>query len=145
NGLNQFRARGVATILVHHLGKTSDDKKNVGHKLRGSSVLPGWYDSHFCLEWATYGETVRLKFELRHDETPEDVILRINGDTLQFEVQSDEAAQISLVLAAIRTLGPSDAETVGANCGRTRQWASDWLNRAVDQGRVIREGNRPIR
>jgi hypothetical protein len=116
----------------------------VGHKARGSSVLPGWYDSHFSLEWATVGSTVRLKFELRHDETPEDLILKLNRNTLLFEAQNDEAAQVGLVVSAVRDLGPSEAEQVGDFCKKTRQWASQWLNQAVDEGRLARSGNRPV-
>jgi hypothetical protein len=142
--LDALRAKGVAVVLVHHHGKGSGERQNVGHKARGSSVLPGWYDSHFSLEWATFGSIARLKFELRHAETPEDVILRLNPHTLLFEVQTDEAAQIGLVVAAVRDLGPSEAEPVGTYCGRTRQWAADWLNRAVAEGKLVRSGHRPV-
>lgn len=76
----------------------------------GSSNLP--------LEWAEFKRTVRLKFELRHDETPEDKI-KLNPDTLLFEVQNNEASQIGLVVGAIRDLGPSDADRVGEVCNRT--------------------------
>ena len=27
---------------------------------------------------------------------------------------------------------------------RTRQWASDWLNRAVERGMLVRSGSRPV-
>ena len=145
NALDAIRERDVAVALVHHHGKNSRERANVGHKARGSSVLPGWYDSHFSLEWATEGRTVRLKFELRHDEAPEDMVLRLNRETLQFDVQTDESAQIGLVVSAVRDLGPSDAERVAEYCGkRTRQWASDWLNNAVGQAKLVRSGNRPV-
>jgi hypothetical protein len=143
--LDSIRAEGVAVILVHHHGKASTNKTNVGHKMRGSSVLPGWYDSHFSLEWAEPQQSVRLRFELRHDETPDDVILKLNPKTLLFEPQTDEAAQISMVLAAVRDIGPVSAEAVGDHChGKTRQWASEWLNKAVDQGKLMRSGNKPV-
>jgi hypothetical protein len=142
--LDEIRSKDVAVIVVHHHGKNSSERKNVGHKARGSSALPGWYDTHFSLEWAEEGKTARLKFELRHDEAPEDKILRLNRDTLQFEVQSDEAAQMTLVLSALEEIGPADAEAVGERCRRTRQFASDWLNKAVEQGKAIRSGHRPV-
>jgi RecA-family ATPase len=121
--LDDIRSGGVAVGLVHHHGKRSGSNPNVGHKARGSSVLPGWYDSHLSLEWAE--SAIRVRFELRHDETPEDIVVKLNPNTLLFETQHDEAAQIRLVTSAIREIGPSDAESVGAHCGRTRQWASD--------------------
>jgi hypothetical protein len=142
--LDEIRASGVAVVMVHHHGKGSAERSNVGHKARGSSALSGWYDSHFSLEWAEPKRTVRLKFELRHDETPEDLILKLNRDTLQFEVQADEVAQVALVIAVLRENGPMDAETVGGYCNKTRQWASDWLNRAAEQEKVVRSGNRPV-
>lgn len=142
--LDKVRSRDVAVAVVHHHGKSSAERQNVGHKTRGSSVLPGWYDSHFSLEWSTTGKTARLKFELRHDETPEDIILKLNRESLLFEVQNDEASQMGLVISAVRDLGPSEAEAVGLHCVRTRQWASDWLNRAVGEGKLARTGNRPV-
>jgi hypothetical protein len=72
------------------------------------------------------------------------MILRLDPKTLLFESQRDEAAQIALVVSAIAELGPSDAEAVGEHCHCTRQWASDWLNRAVALGRLERSGVRPV-
>ena len=145
NALDSIRAKGAAVAVIHHHAKGSAVRTNVGHKARGSSALPGWYDSHFSLEWADYPRTVRLEFELRHDETPEDVILQLNRDTLQFEVQTDEAAQIGLVVSVVRDgRAPVPAEAVGTACRKTRQWASEWLNRAVDEGRLVRSGTRPV-
>jgi len=142
--LDDIRAKGVAVALVHHHGKGSTRSGNVGYKARGSSVLPGWYDSHMSLEWAEPQKTVRLRFELRHDQAPEDMILKLNPNTLLFEPQTDEASQISLVIATVRELGPSEAEQVGEHCGKTRQWASDWLNAAVDQQKLVRREGRPV-
>jgi AAA domain len=142
--LDDIRAKGIAVALVHHHGKGSSRNSNVGHKARGSSVLPGWYDSHMSLEWAEFQRTVRLKFELRHDEAPADIVLRLNPKTLLFEPQSDEAAQISLVVAAIRDLGSTDAETVGNHCGKTRQWASDWLNKGAESQKLVRRDGKPV-
>jgi hypothetical protein len=142
--LDEVREMGVAVVLVHHHGKSSVERSNVGHKSRGSSVLPGWYDSHFSLEWAEFGKTVRLRFELRHDETPEDKILRLNRDTLQFEIASEEVTQIALVISAIQEIGPADAESVGRHCNMTREWARQWLNKAVEEGKLIRTPGRPV-
>lgn len=142
-GLDEIRAAGPAVCLVHHHGKNSSERSNVGHKARGSTALPGWYDTHLSLEKA--GDAVRLRFELRHDETPEDILLRLNPETLLFEVQSGDAAQLTLVVSAIRELGPSTADAVAEYCNkRTRQWASEWLNRAVEKGMLERAGNRPV-
>ena len=140
--LDRVRSLGPAVILVHHHGKASSERSNVGYKSRGSTALPGWYDTHLSLERAD--QSIKLRFELRHGETPEDMILRLNPDTLLFEPRTDDAAQLALVVAAIRERGPSAAEAVGEYCHRTRQWASDWLNRAVDQDRLVRNGNRPV-
>jgi hypothetical protein len=141
--LDDIRSTGVAVALIHHHGKSSAGK-NVGYKARGSSALPGWYDSHLSLEWADFPRTVRLEFELRHDEKPEDIILRLNPDTLLFEVQNDEASQITLVVSVIRDIGQADAVKVASRCGRTRQWASEWLGRAVEEGKLGRTGNHPV-
>lgn len=138
SALDDIRAKGVAVALVHHHGKGSSNNNNVGHKARGSSVLPGWYDSHMSLEWADFQNTVRLRFELRHGEAPEDMILRLNPETLLFELRTDEASQVSLVVAAVRDIGPCDAGSVGEYCGKTREWARGWLNRGVEEERLFR-------
>jgi RecA-family ATPase len=140
--LDNIRAMGPAVCLVHHHGKSSAERGNVGHKARGSTALAGWYDTHLSLERAD--KSVRLRFEVRHDETPEDILLKLNPRTLTFETQTDEAAQVTLVVAAIADLGPSDADAVGQYCNKTRQWASDWLNAAVTQDKLVRNGNRPV-
>jgi hypothetical protein len=140
--LDDIRSMGPAICLVHHHGKNSSERTNVGYKARGSTALPGWYDTHLSLERA--GDAVRLRFEVRHDETPEDILLRLNPETLTFEHQADDAAQITLVVSAVRELGSSTADTVAEYCKRTRQWASDWLNRAVEREILQRSGNRPV-
>jgi hypothetical protein len=143
--LDEIRALGSAVILVHHHGKASTERSNVGHKARGSTALPGWYDTHLSLEKADKeNKKVRLKFELRNGETPEDMLLRLNPETMLFEAQSDEAAQLTLVVSAVRDLGPSTAEDVGECCSHTRQWASEWLNRAVEKDMLQRNGDRPV-
>jgi len=73
--LDKIRSHGIAVGLVHHHGKRSGGNQNVGHKARGSSVLPGWYDSHLSLERAE--SAIRVRFELRHDETPEDMVVNL--------------------------------------------------------------------
>jgi hypothetical protein len=140
--LDNIRANGPAVALVHHHGKNSAERSNVGYKARGSTALPGWYDSHLSLERA--GDSVRLRFELRHGETPEDILLRLDPDTLTFQVRADDAAQVILVASAIRELGPSPADAIAEYCSRTRQWASDWLNAAVERGLLQRSGQRPV-
>jgi hypothetical protein len=142
--LDAIRQKGTAVAVIHHHGKTSANQQNVGYKARGSSVLSGWYDSHLSLEWADPNRTVRLRFELRHGEAPDAMVIRLNPATLLFEAQEDETKQIGLVLAAIGALGPSDAQVVANHYGLTRQWASEWLNRAVADGKLQRNGTRRI-
>jgi len=139
SALDDIRSRGVAVNLIHHHGKNSARNSNVGHKTRGSTVLPGWYDSHMSLEWVEPQKTVRLRFELRNGIAPGDMILKLNPTTLLFEPQTEEAGQIGLLIAAIRENGPSDAEGAGLHFGKTRQWASDWLNKAVEQDKLVRQ------
>jgi hypothetical protein len=44
----------------------------------------------------------------------------------------------------LRELGPSAAQTIADTCARTRQWASDLLNRLLKQNREFRTEGRPI-
>jgi RecA-family ATPase len=141
--LDQVRSLGPAVVLVHHHGKASTERSNVGHKARGSTALPGWYDTHLSLERAD--ENVRLRFELRNGETPQDMLLRLNPKTMLFEGQSGEAAQLTLVVSAVHDLRSSTAEEAAEYCHHTRQWASQWLNLAVDKEMLQRSGNHPVR
>jgi hypothetical protein len=143
--LDSIRQMGVAVALVHHHGKSSTEKANVGYKARGSSVIPGWYDSHFSLERnGSESKTVKLKFELRHDQPPEDKVLKLNPATLQFEEQIDEASQVALVVGVVEELGSATREQVAERCNRTPQWAGGFLRQAVTEGKLISTGNRPV-
>ncbi len=138
NVLNEFRAKGVAVVLVHHHSKGGAEKANVGHRLRGSTVLPGWYDSHFSLDWNNKERTsVKLDFEVRHDEAPETKVLKLNSETLQFEDQNDESSQIGLVVSAVEELKGATRDQVAKRYGKTPQWAGKWLQLAVEDGQLF--------
>ncbi len=138
--LDRLRALGPAVVVVHHHSKGSARQPNPGYKARGSSALAGWYDSHIVLEWKDpKTRTVRMQFELRHGEAPEDMVIRLNPTTMLFEVEENEAGQVSMVVAAVAELGHSNAERVGKHCdGNTREWARKWLNRGVGEGKLVR-------
>jgi hypothetical protein len=144
HALNAFRARDVCTILVHHQNKAAEKIRNLGYKLRGSSVLPGWYDSHLCLEWAdTDQKKVRLQFELRHAESPESMVLSLDKETLHFGVLGDDDSQIDLVVSTLEEMGPSSTDQVAAHCHRSENWARTHLKAAVRQKKVRFMGSRP--
>lgn len=145
NVLDNIRQRDVAIVLVHHHSKSASERKDVGHKARGSSALAGWYDSHFSLEWAnTEAKTRRLQFELRHAEVPADKVLKLNPATLQFEEQTDEPSQISLVVSTVEELGSATSQQVAERCNKTPQWAGEYLRQAVTEGKLVATGNRPV-
>jgi hypothetical protein len=63
----------ISIILVHHSGK------NMRKGGRGSSVIEGEYDSAITIS------KTKLKFDLRHAESPSDITISFNGETLWFE------------------------------------------------------------
>jgi hypothetical protein len=145
NALNVFRKEGVCTILLHHQNKAAEKIRNLGYKLRGSSVLPGWYDSHLCLEWAdTDQKKVRLQFELRHAESPESMVLSLDKETLHFGVLGDDDSQVDLVVRTLEEMGPSSADQLAAHCHRSENWARGHLRTAVRQRKVRTIGKHPV-
>lgn len=68
----------VSVILVHHTGK------QVNRGGRGSSVITGEYDSAIYMERERNGG-IQLRFDTRHVETPNNVILQFNPDSFWFE------------------------------------------------------------
>jgi hypothetical protein len=140
----------VAVVLIHHHGKSSRDRTNVGHKARGSSALAGWYDTHLSMEWngAPADGLVRLQFELRNGETPKDKLLRLDSEILLFEVQGEEEEEpspIDEVVKAVKLLGGQSitVQAVADFCSKSRAWASKYLNQAVDAGRLIATDTNP--
>jgi RecA-family ATPase len=74
---NIIEDKNVSVILVHHLGKS------IGNGARGSSAILGEYDSY--IEIAKHKETQKLKFDMRHAETPDPKQITFNPDTFWFE------------------------------------------------------------
>jgi hypothetical protein len=68
----------ISIILIHHTGKNED----IG--ARGSSAILGEYDSYIQI---TKGKsTQKLKFDMRHAETPDDLEIKFNPETFWFEL-----------------------------------------------------------
>ena len=63
----------ISIILVHHSGK------NMRKGGRGSSVIEGEYDSAITIS------KTKLKFDLRHAESPSDININFNDETLWIE------------------------------------------------------------
>ncbi len=82
----------LSIILVHHHGK--DDSGGA----RGSSTIQGEYDSSIQISRAKQKTKHTLKFDLRHSELPDDVILHFDADTFWFKDErhfiEDEFLQI---------------------------------------------------
>ena len=55
-----------------------------------------------------------------------------------------KASHLALALGALRALGPSNAFSVGAYTGMTRQMASGALKRLSEQGLAVRSGAEPF-
>ena len=70
---------GISIIVVHHTGKN----RSLGG--RGSSFITGEYDSCITIAKPNTGSTHKLKFDMRHVETPDSRNIQFNTDTLWFE------------------------------------------------------------
>ena len=67
----------ISIILVHHMGKNEDGGA------RGSSAILGEYDTY--IQIAKGKESQKLKFDMRHVETPGDLEIKFNPETFWFE------------------------------------------------------------
>jgi hypothetical protein len=140
--LDDIRDNGPAVVLVHHSGKNSKQP-------RGSTVLPGWYDSQLQLSLPTGPERnlQTVSFDLRHGVPTPALQLRFKAETFLFErlasmrsmTESENAMErnIGQVLQALDK-GPGDAKDIARRCGNTRSWANQPLNEAVRQGRAVK-------
>ena len=80
----------ISVILVHHTGKVQSRGG------RGSSAIIGEYDS--CIEIQNkQNDSIELKYDMRHVETPPSKSIKFNSDTFWFE---DESGIVELIESA---------------------------------------------
>ena len=80
----------ISVILVHHTGKVQSRGG------RGSSAIIGEYDS--CIEIQNkQNDSIELKYDMRHVETPPSKLIKFNSDTFWFE---DESGIVELIESA---------------------------------------------
>ena len=75
---NMIEELNISVILVHHFGK------NASAGARGSSAISGEYDS--AIEISKNKKGVKLSYDMRHVETPEDESLVFNKNSMIFEL-----------------------------------------------------------
>jgi hypothetical protein len=97
------RVFGIAHVIVHHFGNPVKDSDREGFQLmRGSSVFGAYGDSYLTVASYKRNEEKshyqRLTFTFRNAETPEDLVISRNPDTLWYEV--------------VKTVGPDQKLTV---------------------------------
>jgi len=131
---------GAATIVVHHHGKKAGERIG-GHKALGSVARAAWYESHMILEWhgAPQDRLVKLSFELRHAEAPAPMVLKFDGTTGSFQVQTEDTGPVADALAAMRELGGVGvtAKQVAELKRKSESWARKYLDQAAEQGLVV--------
>ena len=82
----------LSVILVHHHGKTDENGA------RGSSAIMGEYDSSIKISNTKKKNEHRLSFDLRHSESPDDVLLNFNPESFWFEsTETKEDEMIELL------------------------------------------------
>lgn len=100
------REHGCAVIVVHHQSK-SGLVQNTGHRMRGSSVLAGWYETLISMDWvdkrACKGPR-EITFELRNGEAPDMLTADFNPKYNVFDVLSDNLEPAQLENHVLRIL-----------------------------------------
>ena len=79
---NMIEELNISVILVHHFGK------NASAGARGSSAISGEYDS--AIEISKNKKGVKLSYDMRHVETPDDDYLVLNKQILLFGLLQGE-------------------------------------------------------
>ena len=102
---------GLAVLVIHHMRKADGDG---GTSVRGSSALLGTVDCLMELRRFSTDETSGPKTERvitamgRYEETPEEVVVRLNGDRYELAGTAAEArvdAKAARVLQALQEAG----------------------------------------
>lgn len=94
---------GAANVMIHHLAKQSFDAMRKGaQRLRGSSVFFADVDTAIIVDIISNTAQERkwkLQFQLRHDQEPDDVILRLDKPTMEiyFDGYTTRQAQRNVV------------------------------------------------
>jgi hypothetical protein len=118
----------ISIILVHHLGK------DISHGARGSSAIPGEYDS--CITLSKVGSEKKFRhklvFDLRHAISPEPRILLFNPENFWFY---DE---ISPIVSFIIENGPMNKKDLVDLCVEEKLYKSAGAYKVID--RLVKEG-----
>lgn len=91
----------LSIILVHHSGKGQSNDS------RGSSVIQSEYDS--CIIMKEWSDGIKCSFDMRHVETPADKHIKLNGETLWFELEVPEQ---NIVKSLLIEYGEMDKSTL---------------------------------
>ena len=151
--LQQLTSRGLAVLLLHHPRKK---RSQDGDHSRGSGALPAFADilieMHPYLRSSPFDRRRRLRALSRHTETPRQLVIELNAagtDYFSHGNQPDESfAENWSLLCAVLSAAPGkltrrelhDRWPPGsAKPTEVTLWK--WLDRALAQGLVLREGS----
>jgi hypothetical protein len=151
--LRRLTALGLAVLLLHHPTKAD---VAAGLSARGSGALSGFADVSIEMKWYTRADDDdrrrRLVAFSRHDQTPRQLVIELNADGTDYAGRgSFLEEEFTQNWTTLRTV-LEDAPKKWTRRQVARAWPRDaeppapatlwrWLERAVGQGLVLREGN----
>ena len=129
----------VASIVVHHTGKNEENGA------RGSSAIAGAYDSAIFVKRREKDHV--LSFDMRHVETPPDLHLRFDADTLWFQrFLEDGVAKVLYTVGQSMTKKELADACVKAGLYTAITNAYKGIDRVADGGEIEeREGRYHVR
>lgn len=120
----------LSIIIVHHSGK---DPSKGG---RGSSVISGEYDSAIYMK--SNSDLTRLTFDMRHVETPDERYIRLNEETLCFELTESTEDPVVKYLLEHDSVSKTDlVKEWTSNSTYSQSYAYKLIDKAVDSNDVI--------
>ena len=120
----------IAVILVHHQGKGGEGN------IRGSSTISGEYDSCMMLTAKEGAGKIHMKLELRHNEAPSPMMIRLKRDSLVFGLADTRDEVVRLL-----SNGPLTKKQLNlklrAEAGIGQSTAYKWISKATEKGDLI--------
>lgn len=134
--------KGIALIIIDHMPKNSGDSSDPITNIYGSVAKAGVTDT----AWAIYKEQGKIGAKLAiNGRDVEEHVLQLTFDTRGFYWNCDgSAADIAItetrkaILAALETLGKSQALAIAEATGQPLNHVRERLNDLANEGRVLR-------
>jgi hypothetical protein len=133
---------GPSVCLLHHPAKGR--RLAAGQASRGTIALPGFADIVLEMTWyrrSRRDRRRRICGYSRYAETPRHLVLELNADAADYTVRTDAAGAVLVQTSPdLRSILEDASDKLTLQTILERSTLSRWLQRAVQQGAICRDG-----